>query len=582
MPIYISNYRKDYIVIIDTYLLMTYFFKKKLKAKYYLYSGKSKSDGKGNSIRIESRYVGPYNELSEYFQHADTAIVRQMHFEYGLSHTLFDLTKQLGMLHIFQHHIKKKMEDPFLAMRIVMMVINRLVWPCAKYSIEKWYSKSNLCNVIDMPPSELHSQKVYRAMDKLDKFSQGIEIALCRVISAQENISFHTLYLDFTNQETYSRNHNSELLAHGHNKRGRDDLYQVNISLCCDAEIGIPFFHKSYPGNYNDKQFIHEYSKELRKRLTDIGWIGRSTLIIDRGINGKDNFKLLQENQFDYVGGLIEREFPQFFEIPKSELRKRYTSKRESKPPLKIRYTSQNSEIYGKNHRVVIFYNQENYDLKVDQLNIDLEDYRQFCEQELAKYKQEIQEKTFQSSWNNVEKITQKLKEMDKQLFSLLNFHIQSNRFELTWNIRRNEKLIRSYIDGFGKHVLFTNREDLTDKEILSLFFGKDKIEKNFEFLKSNAYTNRFIVLGPMLHSKDRRITSHVYTCIMALQLYQILRHRLAKSDIELSAQEALEELEDVVCYYTKIVGKEEVITHINPRTELQKKIVRTLQVNIF
>ena len=138
-------------------------------------------------------------------------------------------------------------------------------------------------------------------MDKLDEFSNDIETALCKVISAQEGITFKRIYLDFTNQESYSRNHDSELLDYGHNKRGKDDLYQVNISLCCEVDSGIPLFHKSYPGNYNDKQFIKEYAGELRSRLDKIGWTDRTLLIVDRGINGKDNFELLFNNRFDYL-----------------------------------------------------------------------------------------------------------------------------------------------------------------------------------------------------------------------------------------------------------------------------------------
>ena len=401
-----------------------------------------------------------------------------------------------------------------------MMVINRLVWPCAKYSIEKWYTKSDLCNTSGMPASELGSQKVYRTMDKLDEFSNDIETALCKVISAQEGITFKRIYLDFTNQESYSRNHDSELLDYGHNKRGKDDLYQVNISLCCEVDSGIPLFHKSYPGNYNDKQFIKEYAGELRSRLDKIGWTDRTLLIVDRGINGKDNFELLFNNRFDYLGGIIEREFPQYFEIPKSSLSKQYSNKRETKPPLTIKYDSKIDEIYGKKHKVIIFYNPENYEEKVEQLEQELARYMTICEQKLAEFKAEIHEKTFQSKWNNTEKITKELKEINKSLFPLITLKLRSYRFELKWAVRKNRTAIKHHIEKFGKHVLFTNRQDLTDKEILTLFFGKDKIEKNFEFLKSNAYTNRFIVLGPMLHSKDQRITSHVYTCIMALQIY--------------------------------------------------------------
>ncbi len=560
---------------------MTYLYKKRKKGKMYLYQGTSEYRN-GTSVRIKSRYVGLYDELSEYFQHADIAIQYQMHFEYGLSHTIYEVTKQLGLQQIFQHQIKKKTEDPFLAMRIVIMIINRLVRPCAKYSIEKWYSKSDLCNTSNMPTSELQSQKVYRAMDKLDKHSVDIETALCKIISAQEGISFKTLYLDFTNQESYSRNHDSELFDYGHNKRGKDDLYQINISLCCDAESGIPFFHKSYQGNYNDKQFIHKYAQELRERLNAVGWKGRNLLIIDRGINGKDNFNLLLSHQFDYIGGLIEREFPKYFEIPKSSLNKRFSHKREAKLPLKIKYLSCIDEIYGTKHKVIIFYNQENYEDKVERLKVDISKYKAICTEKLLEFKQEIQGKTFQSYWNNIEKITKQLKEIDKNLFPLLKFKIKSYRFELSWTIRRNEKEINQYIDKFGKHVLFTNKLDLNDREILELFFNKDKIEKNFQFLKSNAYTNRFIVLGPMLHSKDERITSHVYTCVMALQIYQILRNRLQKSKLEFTTQEALEELEEITCYYTKIVGKEEAIRHINPLDETQKKILKAMQISIF
>ncbi len=561
---------------------MAYFFKKKLKGQLYLFAGKSKSDGKGNAIRTESKYIAPYEALAEYFQQADVSIIAQSHFEFGLSRTLYALARQLGMTQVFQTHISKRNEDVHLPLRIVMMIINRLASPCAKYSIEKWYSGTDLSHTSGLPVTELESQKVYRAMDKIEESSDKIETAMCKIISAQEGVFFSTLYLDFTNQETYVRNDESEILAYGHNKRGKDELLQVNISLCCDANSGIPFFHKTYPGNYNDKQFIHEYAKELRGRLDAVGSKKRNLLVIDRGINGKDNFALLLRYKFDYLGGLIEREFPQYFDIPKSKLIKHYHHKRTKKQPLKIQYSSETDAIYGRQHRIITFYNQENCEEKITTLNEKLAQYEKRCIEKMELYKKEISEKTFESGYNNTENIIKKLREIDKTLFPLMLIKIKSYRFELTWTIERNEKEINRYIDNFGKYVLFTNKLSLKDKDILNLFFNKDKIEKNFQFLKANAYTNRCIVLGPMLHSKDERIMSHVYSCIMALQLYQILRHRLQKTKLEMTTQEALENLETIVCYYTKILGKKDLIRHINPLTEVQKAILKALQINIF
>jgi len=560
---------------------MAYYFRKKLKKKYYVFKGENKYEN-GRSIRKKSKYIGPYEELCEYFQQSDVLIQHQIHFEYGLSRALYDLTKQLGLTQIFNHHLKKRINDPYLSQRVLLMVLNRLIWPCAKYSLKKWYGKSDLMNILEIPHEELSSQKIYRTMDILDRNSSEVEIALCKVISAQENLSFKILYLDFTNQETYCRNHDSDILAYGHNKRGHNNLHQVNISLCCDAETGVPFFHKTYSGNLNDKQFIKTYAKELRERLKKAGYNGRNTLVVDRGINGKKNFEILIGNHFDYIGGLIESEFPEYFKIKKSYLRHTYAHKRKFKEPLHILYTSKKVNIYNRQHKIIIFYNKEKLGNKIQELEKNLERYKKNCETQLEKFKEEIKKNTFKSKWNNIEKIKKHLKNMNKKLFPILNFKIKSYRFDLTWEISENKYNKKQITENFGKYVIFTNLLHLKDRDILDRFFDKDKIEKNFQFLKANSYTNRAIVLGPMLHSKDERIESHVYTCIMALQLYQVLRNRLYISEQELTTQQAFEELEDITSYYTKIAGKKELVKHINPLNDCQKKLLKSLNLEIF
>jgi transposase len=560
---------------------MVYFFRKKLKNKYYLFKGENKFVN-GQSIRTKSKYIGSFEELSDYFQNAEAVVQYQTHSEFGLSRAIYDLVKQLGLIQILTNHLKKRTKDDQLPMRVALMVINRIIQPCAKYSIENWYSKSDLSYTLDLPCEELASQKIYRSMDLLDRHSEEIEIALCKVISAQENVSFKTLYLDFTNQETFSRNHESIILKNGLNKRGRKDLYQVNISLCCDVESGIPFFHKVYPGNWNDKQFIKSYVSELRNKLRCTGYIGRNLLVIDRGINGQDNFNLLNNHDFDYVGGLLEQFFPDYFAMNKSSLRNTYSKKRKNKENLTVTYTSVEEEIYGRPHRVVVCFNPENKQDKSEKVNREIQRHKSFCEAELEKFKEEIAERTFESRWNNIKKIQDYLTKKTKKWHKFIGIEIQLNRFQLSWKITINEDKIKEHLANAGKFVLFTNRMDLSPREIVNLYHEKDKIEKNFQFLKSNAYTSRKIILGPMLHSKDKRIESHVYTCIMALQLYQILRNRLSNTKIEMSTQEVLDELTQVSCYYTKIAGKEEAIRHINELTDLQKRVLKALNVQIL
>ena len=266
----------------------------------------------------------------------------------------------------------------------------------------------------------------------------------------------------------------------------------------------------------------------------------------------------------------------------KSSLRSSYSKKRKNKNSLNVTYTSIDENIYGRPHRIVVCFNPENCQDQSEKVIRNIQRQKYFCENELEKFKEEIAENTFQSRWNSVKKIQDYLGKKAKKWYKFFDLEINLYRFELTWKIKINEEKVKEHLANAGKFVIFTNRIDLDPRDILKLYHEKDKIEKNFQFLKANAYTNRQIVLGPMLHSKDKRIESHVYTCIMALQLYQILRSRLANTAIDISTQEVLDELADISCYYTKIAGKEEAIRHINDLTDLQKNLLRSLNVQIL
>lgn len=560
-----------------------YYYTRKVKGILYLYKGHNKKTG-GISKRIKDKYIDNYNSLLRYFQDKQKLflIEEQTHYEYGLSRTIYELSKQLMYEKIFQNNISKRTKDKYMHRRILIMVLNRIIFPVPKYHIQDWYTTSDFVNYLDLPLEELEEQKIYRSMDLLDRYNIEVQEDVCRSVLLQEKLSFDTLYLDFTNQETYSKNDESELLKKGHNKRKRYDLKQVNISLNCDAKSGIPFFHKSYSGNINDPTFIKEYAPELRTHLEKLDWKGKSTLIIDRGINGYKNFELLRENKFDYIGGLIEDDFPQYFSIPKSHLRKRYTKNRKKKTQLVVKYSYQTDHIYGANHLIITAYTKEKDESKVEELEKSMDNYKQKSIQKLNELKQDIAERTIHSHWNNEVKIRGQLKKINRKLYPLFSFEIKSYRFNLTWSIKRNDEKYEDYVDNLGKYVIFTNRLDLKPTEVMDYFYNKDKIEKNFQILKSNAYNYKHIILGPVFHKRDDRIESHNFSCILALQLYQVIDYRLKKKGLDISTQQALSELRKITCYYTKLEDNPFPMRHINPLSDLQKGILEALEVDIL
>lgn len=562
---------------------MAYLFKKKNHEIYYLCRGVNKRiNGKPTCVGVKS--LGRYDEFATYFQkkQKEFSIEEQVHFEYGLSRAMHELAKQFMFEKIFQNNISKRTKDKYLHSRILIMVLNRIIFPVPKCHIQEWFMTSDFVNYFDLPLEELDEHKIYRSMDLLDRYINDVQEDVAKSILIMEKINFDMLYLDFTNQETYSKNEDSEILKKGYNKRKRFDLRQVNISLNCDAHSGIPFFYTSYPGNMNDPTFIKQYAPTLRQHLKSVGWEKRTTLIIDRGINGDHNFKMLRHNEFDYIGGLKEDDFPQFFNIPKRQLRNRYTKYNQQGNKNIIHYHSQKENIYGTEHLVITAYSNEPDQKKIEKIKENLQAYESVCIKKLEEWKKDIAQKTFESKINNVEKIKKELKKINKKLFLLLDFQITSYRFELKWKIKKKQDEYEKYLDQMNKYVIFTNRQNLTPKQVMDYFYQKDKIEKNFQILKSNAYNYKHIILGPMFHKRDDRIESHVATCMLALQLYQIIDYRLKKKEISLTTQQALAELRKITCYYTKLENNPLPIRHINPLTESQKEILQALEINIF
>ena len=559
-----------------------YYYTRDVSGKTYLYQGKNKKVD-GVSKRIKDRYVGNYESLLDYFQCKQKlfSIDQQTHYEYGLSHAVHEIAKQVMLERIFQNNISKRVKDKYLHRRILIMILNRIIHPVPKCHIANWYETSDFVNYMNIPLEELEEHKIYRSMDLLDRYCTDVQEDVARALLV-EKLSLETLYLDFTNQETYSKNKESKLLKHGYNKRKRYDLRQINISLNCDAASGIPFLHKIYPGNVNDPTFIKEYVPELRDHLNRLDWVSKSTLIIDRGMNGHDNFVMLRQNKFDYIGALIEDDFPQFFSISKSKLRKKHTRNRKMKTELIIKYSSQIAKIYGEDHLIITAYTDKQDDKRIDELDESLEVFRKKCTMKLKKYRKDIEENTIYSRINNVELIKKKLKKINRKLYALFDVEIKSYRFQLTWNINLNQEKYDEHVDNLRKFVLFTNRLDLEPKEVIDYYHEKDKIEKNFQILKSNAYNYKHIVLGPMFHKNDERLESHTFTCILALQLYQVIAYRLKKKQVDITTQQALAELKRITCYYTHLEDNPFPIRHINPLTQTQIEILEALEVDIF
>ena len=95
---------------------------------------------------------------------------------------------------------------------------------------------------------------------------------------------------------------------------------------------------------------------------------------------------------------------------------------------------------------------------------------------------------------------------------------------------------------SLGKTLLFTDRADWNDEDVVAAYRGQHHVEGAFRQMKDTGHVS----FRPTYHWTDQKLRVHAFTCVTALLLCTLLRRRLAQQGIELSVDGMLEALGSV------------------------------------
>src|SRR5437763_1957491 len=93
--------------------------------------------------------------------------------------------------------------------------------------------------------------------------------------------------------------------------------------------------------------------------------------------------------------------------------------------------------------------------------------------------------------------------------------------------------------ERLGKAILFTDREDWTDAQLIRGYRSQHQVEAAFRDLKNPQH----LALRPQHHWTDQKIRVHVFCCVLALTLCSLLRRELHRRGIERALPRVLEGL---------------------------------------
>ena len=93
--------------------------------------------------------------------------------------------------------------------------------------------------------------------------------------------------------------------------------------------------------------------------------------------------------------------------------------------------------------------------------------------------------------------------------------------------------------EHLGKTVLFTDREDFTNEQIVSAYRNAWHIESSFKQMKNTKH----LTVRPFFHWTDEKIRVHIFYCVLAYRLCSLLIKELSDMGISISINKLVDEM---------------------------------------
>jgi transposase len=321
---------------------------------------------------------------------------------------------------------------------------------------------------------------------------------------------------------------------------------------------------------------FHSVAEELLERCRSLAQGACDiTLVFDKGNNSAENLEWVGNSPFHFVGSLVPTQHKDLLSISRKAMRRLDPTQLPA-----VRSYRTRKVVFGIERTILCTFNQELFDSQTQTLS-----------REIAKRKRRLQKlRTRLENRRNdspgkaptVEGVQKKVQEIlrGRHMADLFAAPVRKNRAGLPrLSFRFRDKAyqhLRSTL--LGKTLLFTDRTDWTDEQIVLAYRAQHHVEADFRRLKDPHY----LTFRPAFHWTDQKLRVHAFYCVLALLLLNLLRRKLAQAGIPLSIAKMMDSLTDiheVTLLYPGASGSQKpfartVLADMDPT---QRKIVETL-----
>jgi len=520
-----------------------------VRGKRYWRIVESYRDERGRPRMRVVRHLGTAQKLLERLSQAPGRPLYAEERDFGATAALWDMAQQLDIISLIDGHAPKRDQGASVGEYILLATLNRALAPTSKSKLASWYRDTILTRLLPLRPAALRSQRFWDHMNYLDESTLAqIEDDITRRVVEGLNVDLRALFFDTTNFDTFlSSDNRGELAQRGHAKSKRTDLRIVGLALLVSWDFHIPLFSKVYQGNQNDSVTFSQVLDDLVARYQMFKEkCQRITLVFDKGNNSEENIQALDGSPYHFIGSLVPTQHQDLLDIPLERFR--YV-----KGPLfeGVRVYHTEKEVFGQKRTIVITRSRA-------LLQGQVRGIRQHLAKKL-KALRELQNRvarshgpgwkgkpyTDESIQKNLDKIISGQYVVDFLWGKVTHKHGRLG-IEFGTDDEAYNKLKKRVL---GKRILFTDRQDLTDEEIIFGYRGQHHVERAFKDMK-NPY---FISFSPPRHWTDQMLRVHAFYCVLALTLISLLHRRVYQAGIAISQwglMEQLKKIKEITNYY--------------------------------
>jgi transposase len=478
---------------------------------------KARHDGK--VVNVAEMYLGTQEELVQRLTDPDAFAegIEFLPYPFGTSAAFLAADAELG----FSRVVEELTGSRATALSLLAFIAGRAHEPVSKNGMAEWAHRSLFQFLPDLP--SLSCRRYLERMDLLtDEVVEQITLRLGEELVCKGHRP-SLVFFDPTNFSTEQQpgedDPDRQLPRPGHAKDGNLQAKLVGLAIALTEEH-LPVYHRIYPGNENDARLFQEVVGTMVAQLRKFGAVAEElTFVFDKGVNSEDGLGAVRSAQVHFLSSLKRNQVRDLLARPRTAYRTLYTTENEER----ILGVRSKRRVLGVDGVVVVAFNGSARRRQARDYERAKERFLSTCQAVAAKMS-----RPHRGRRSTVQSVTERIEDvLPPKWRGVFKYRVGATldqdppRFTVTgWVEAKHEAELR---EGFGKTVVFTDRTDWSDEQIVRTYFARSGMEEEFHVLKDVL----LMPVMPIFHRLDKRIRVHAFLCVMGLLFYRWIQRRV-------------------------------------------------------